>query len=265
MQIIESFIKGKAKDQTLCEDLLVITDDFVAVIDGVTAKTNKLVNNKTGGRIAAETIENTIKTMNKNISVYDFAKLITENISALYETNEEKGFIAATVIVYSKAKREIWNIGDCQCIINGNKHLHEKKIDVDLTEKRVYFIKEALKNGITKDDLLINDIGREHIMPYLKEQHKYANKECEYGYPVVNGTPIPQNMIITYTVNYGDEIVLASDGYPFICDSLEESEKLLKKELKENPLCYINYKSTKGIKKGNLAFDDRTYVKIKIG
>lgn len=265
MQILESFIKGKAKDQTLCEDSIVITNNFVAVIDGVTSKTNKLVNGKSGGKAAAEAIEHIIKTMDKNISVCDFAKLITKNISNLYEKNEEKGYIAATVIIYSKKKNEIWNIGDCQCIINGKKYLHEKKIDIELAEKRVLFIQEALKNGTTESELLLNDTGRKHILPYLKEQHKYANKDCEYGYPVVNGLPIPENMIITYKVNTDDIIILASDGYPFICNSLKESEMLLEKELKENPLCYKNYKSTKGIKKGNLSFDDRAYVKIKIG
>ena len=251
------------EDPNLCEDLLVVTEDFVAVIDGVTSKTSKLINGKAGGKIAAETIGNTIRVMDKNISIRDFTKLITENISRLYEKGEEKGYIAATVIIYSKERNEIWNIGDCQCIINEEKHLHEKKIDIELSEKRVSFLKEALKNGITEEELLIKDIGREQIILFLKEQHKFANRECEYGYPVVNGSPIPESMIFVYKINSGDEVILASDGYPFLCNSLEESEKLLEKELKENPLCYKNYKSTKGVSKGNCSFDDRTYVKFK--
>ena len=43
MKIIESKIVGK-KSQETCEDGLVITDDFIAVIDGSTSKTPKHLN-----------------------------------------------------------------------------------------------------------------------------------------------------------------------------------------------------------------------------
>ena len=42
MKIIESSIIGK-KSQEVCEDGMVITDDFIAVIDGSTSKTPKPV------------------------------------------------------------------------------------------------------------------------------------------------------------------------------------------------------------------------------
>ena len=40
MKIIESKIVGK-KSQEACEDGMVVTDDFIAVIDGSTSKTPK--------------------------------------------------------------------------------------------------------------------------------------------------------------------------------------------------------------------------------
>ena len=56
MEIIEKSIIGKSTDQSLCEDGLFISEDFIAVIDGVTAKSPGLFNGKTGGRAAMESI-----------------------------------------------------------------------------------------------------------------------------------------------------------------------------------------------------------------
>ena len=190
---------------------------------------------------------------------------ITEKVSSLYQRNEEKGCAAAGAIIFSIARKEIWNVGDCQCIINNTKHLHEKEVDRIYSQKRAEILENAIKNGATQEELLINDIGREAILSQLKTQHQYANKECNLGYAVFNGTPIPESMITTYKLSEGDTIVLASDGYPVLCDSLEESEELLQRELTENPLCYRGYKSTKGLQPKNFSFDDRTYIRFRVG
>ena len=42
MKIIEEFIAGKRKEQSKCEDGYIIKDNFIAVVDGVTAKGNHL-------------------------------------------------------------------------------------------------------------------------------------------------------------------------------------------------------------------------------
>ena len=49
IKIIESFIKGKKDNADLCEDGLVITTNYIAVIDGVTSKGKILWDNKTSG------------------------------------------------------------------------------------------------------------------------------------------------------------------------------------------------------------------------
>ncbi len=262
MKILEQFIKGKNPDTSLCEDMLFVSENFIAVIDGATAKTAKLFNGKSGGKAAAETICDTLKTLDSHSTVYEAVNIITEKISALYELHEEKGAAAASAIIYSCYRKEIWCIGDCQCIIDGEKHLHEKEIDRILSEQRAQVIEDAIKSGATIEELSKNDIGRQAILPQLKEIHQLANKECPLGYDVFNGTPVPESLIKTYTVKENDIVVLASDGYPNLCETLEKSEAFLAKEIAENPLCYLRYKSTKGLSKGNLSFDDRAYIKF---
>ena len=58
------------------------------------------------------------------------------------------------------------------------------------------------------------------------------------------------------------EIVLASDGYPELLPTLEESERALKEILAEDPLFILRHKSTKGLQKGNNSFDDRAYIRF---
>ena len=38
MRIIERYCRGKRNDQSLNEDGMLVTDDFAAVVDGVTSK-----------------------------------------------------------------------------------------------------------------------------------------------------------------------------------------------------------------------------------
>ena len=61
------------------------------------------------------------------------------------------------------------------------------------------------------------------------------------------------------------EIILASDGYPLLRPTLQQSEQDLDRLLKEDPQCCRLYESTKGLKPGNKSFDDRTYVRFQAG
>jgi glycerophosphoryl diester phosphodiesterase len=112
MKIIESFIKGKCNNQSLCEDRLVITDDFIAVIDGVTAKSNRTWDGKAGGIAAAEAVCKAIQSFPQSITAESAVSLLTDAVASLYSENEEKGSAAAGVIIYSFYHNEIWSIGD---------------------------------------------------------------------------------------------------------------------------------------------------------
>lgn len=60
------------------------------------------------------------------------------------------------------------------------------------------------------------------------------------------------------------EIVLASDGYPFLKTILEESEAALAKQLAHDPQNIKTFIATKGLVDGYKSFDDRTYVRFLI-
>ena len=81
----------------------------------------------------------------------------------------------------------------------------------------------------------------------------------------MDGFTIPDAGIITTSIpDRVSTVVLATDGYPVLQDTLEASERILQEILQKDPLVFREYKSTKGMLEGYVSFDDRTYVKIRL-
>lgn len=263
MQITEKFIKGKNVDESLCEDALYIGESFVAVVDGVTSKSDMSFGGKKGGRAAAEKVCEAIAHFPADISVEEAVEVMTQSVASLYPDNNF-GAAAACVIIFSKAKNEIWCVGDCQCFINDDFFSHEKEIDAIVSDMRALVIEIGRRKGMSEEEIAANDIGRSFIMPVIKEQHLFANTQGRFSYGVINGSTVLKKDITVHKVSGGDEIVLASDGYPKLFKTLAQSEEYLREQIKSNPLCDGDYRSTKGISPNNLSFDDRTYVRFKV-
>ena len=264
MQIIEQFIKGKRTEQSLCEDAMFTNEHFVVIADGVTAKTNTDFNCKTGGKAAAEKVCKCVSEFPEDIDAYEAVRILTKEVASLYTDGKPPCSAAASVIVFSRFKNEIWSIGDCQCYINDEFFSHEKEIDAIVSGIRSLVIEMARREGMSDDEIAENDVGRAFVLPVIKKQQIFANSCGRFSYGVINGEPVNEEDILIHKVNKGDEIVLASDGYPQLLKTLDESEQRLKEEIERNPLCCDGFRSSKGIQKDCISFDDRTYIRFKV-
>ncbi|MBR5566468.1 MAG: hypothetical protein IKW08_09985 [Roseburia sp.] len=269
MQIIESFLCGKENNKKTCEDGIYIGEHLVAVIDGVTAKGHRLWDGHKSGYYAKELLMNYLKQ--KDVEKQSPLELLNNLDNVLCEAVlvcetplDQEEYLRASVIIYNDYYKEIWNYGDCQCSINDMIYTHSKKIDEVNAKLRAGYLEEVLEKGATIEELLINDCGRSMIQENLLKQFAYENKKSEYGYPILNGMGIEPDMVQIYKVKEGDEVILASDGYPQLGKNLEECESKLEKLIKEDPLCFRQHQSTKGIKKGNVSFDDRAFCRIVV-
>ena len=272
--IEESFLKGKQSPQTN-EDGIIVTPYFAAVIDGATAKSTFTHNGKKTGRLAMELALEAIREFPKDIDATEALRRITEKIYQFYvehnlldelKTEPGKRFTAIGVI-YSYARNEVWQVGDCQCIIGSLYSSNEKEIDAIMANARAAFNEVALLNGATMEGLEAHDLGRDFIYPFLQKQALLQNCPIEgqrFAFPVFDGFPIQMEQVNVFPVGNADEIILSSDGYPHLYSTLHESECYLADILEKDPLCMRLYKSTKGVKKGNRSFDDRAYLKIKL-
>ena len=294
MKIIESSIIGK-KSPEACEDGMVVTDDFIAVIDGSTSKTPKHLNpDMKNGRYAMMLISEYIREeLKTDASVDEFCQGVTAYIynkvyeklgveERLKEHPEER--LTASAILYSRTRNEVWMVGDCQAIIDGKLYENGKPYEEKIARKRV----ELIEQGLSPAE------ARKQIEPLLIKAMLSGQNQT---YTVIDGFPVYREGVKVVSVSdsssvqdsvsssdscsvqdpvscsgsasasdtipsSSSEIVLASDGYPFLEPTLAASEAALAEQIANDPQNIHSFIATKGIVEGNKSFDDRTYIRF---
>lgn len=274
-KVVEQFKRGKKHNQELCEDDYVITDSFVAVIDGATNKSDMEINNRTPGKFIAEIISESLRTCPKDFNIDQIIDHINNDIVKEYKKHhvyedmihKKTDIPNASMVLYSTYHHKIWMIGDCQCLIDGQLYDNPKEIDHVTAAARSLYISLEIAEGKEIHELMKRDTGREYILPLLERQSRFMNAKGDspFSYSAITGFDVAFDQ--TREINISREarcIVLASDGYPFLENTLEKTEQRLYEIIEEDPLCYRSFQSTKGIKSGDDSFDDRTYIRLEL-
>lgn len=265
-------MQGKVSDEK-CEDASFISDDFVAVIDGVSSKSDFLFKEKTTGKIAAEIVKSVLEKSERSSTRKEIVERINQEIMGFYEAAEfpysrnEYG-PQAVCAVYSDFYREVWLIGDCQVCVDGRIYTNPKRSDEILAEMRSLVLNIIRKETPEQfSDQKVQQMARDIIEPWIVRANVFANNNnSDYGYSVINGEEIPENLFRVIKLDEGThEIILASDGYPRIERTLRESEDYLSRMLETDRECCSLYHSTKGVKDGCSSYDDRTYIRFLVG
>lgn len=288
MKIIESSIIGK-KSPEACEDGMVVTDDFIAVIDGSTSKTPKHLNpDMKNGRYAMMLISEYIQEeLKADASVDEFCQGVTAYIynkvyeklgveERLKEHPEER--LTASAILYSRTRNEVWMVGDCQAIIAGKLYENDKPYEEKIARKRVELIEQGLSPAEARkqiEPLLIEAMlsGQNQTytvidgFPIYREGVKVVSvsDSCSVqdSVPASDSVPCSDSVSASGTIpSSSSEIVLASDGYPFLKPTLAASEAALAEQIANDPQNIHSFIATKGIVEGNKSFDDRTYIRF---
>lgn len=288
MKIIESSIIGK-KSPEACEDGMVVTDDFIAVIDGSTSKTPKHLNpDMKNGRYAMMLISEYIREeLKADALVDDFCQGVTAYIynkvyeklgveERLKEHPEER--LTASAILYSRTRNEVWMVGDCQAIIAGKLYENGKPYEQEIARKRVELIEQGLSPAEARkqiEPLLIKAMlsGQNQTytvidgFPIYREGVKVVSvsDSCSVqdSVPTSDSVPCSDSASASGTISVSSsEIVLASDGYPFLEPTLAASEAALAEQIANDPQNIHSFIATKGIVEGNKSFDDRTYIRF---
>ena len=292
MKIIESSIIGK-KSPEACEDGMVVTDDFIAVIDGSTSKTPKHLNpDMKNGRYAMMLISEYIREeLKADASVDDFCQGVTAYIynkvyeklgveERLKEHPEER--LTASAILYSRTRNEVWMVGDCQAIIDGKLYENGKPYEQEIARKRVELIEQGLSPAEARkqiEPLLIKamlsgqnrtytvidgfPIYREGVKVVSVSDSCSVQDSVQDSVPASDSVPCSDSVSASGTIFVSSsEIVLASDGYPFLEPTLAASEVALAEQIANDPQNIHSFIATKGIVEGNKSFDDRTYIRF---
>jgi hypothetical protein len=275
-----SSVTGKRPDQSRCEDILVETTEFAAVIDGATDKSGLTYVHDgdvvTSGRFAALTLAESLAGLDPRLGPHAAAAVLVTALDTALGA-QRPGLAAhqrpaASIVVVNISRDELWWVGDCQFALAGPTGAPEVcsttlAVDQAAIAMRCAFLAARAAAGAAWDPFSGEpDPARAVILPLLQLQGALANTTGQFGYGVLNGTPIPAGLVGSRPLAGLTRVVLASDGYPELCPggvlSLESAEAYLARALEADPACTGVLAGTKPQGPAMASFDDRAWLDL---
>ena len=268
-ELVEHYFEGKSIHQK-SEDVLFWNKHFFAVYDGATSKTTSATK-VTPSREIVEIAASTLSKLPADIKFAAAVKKMNESIRSIQATNVHSRSDAiiekpsASLAIISSLRNELWLLGDCQALVDGQEHKYPKLIDTTNATFRAAVNQLALQRGKSIEWLRNNDIGRDAILPVLTEQTVFQNveKKSMFAYGALDGSAEALSYLKIIDISAAEEVVIASDGYTKLFSNLKDSEEHLESLLKRDPMMIYDFVQTKGMSKGNISFDDRAYLKVR--
>lgn len=158
-------------------------------------------------------------------------------------------------------------IGTARALVGQHYYGREIPSERVFAELRGYINRLEYYNGTSLKELQKTDPGRKYIRDLVDKQNELQNnhEEDNMHYVAIDGRSISSKYILTINVPMGvDQIVLASDGYLELKDTLDKTEKRHQAIIQKDPLLIFDYRNVKGVKNNELSFDDRAYVRFEI-
>jgi hypothetical protein len=271
VRAIEQFVMGKWGDPVRCEDGIVLTPHFAAVIDGATDITGSVHDGMTAGRFAMLAVASAIKDLPPRTDAVAAIDVLSRALAAdARDDVESASRPAASATIFSRSRRELWQVGDVGFWYPGLAKVPSRKlVDVINTQMRRAVITAALLGGASPVDIRREDPGRRACAPLVRAQGLLANTEDprvgDLAFGVLNGTPVPPVLIgVAGVPRNVAEVVIASDGYPALLPSLDEAEANLARLISLDPLCINELAGTKPVAENAVSFDDRAYVRLAV-
>jgi hypothetical protein len=268
VRVLETFLQAKSGEPAECEDAIVDTPNFIAVIDGATDKTGIRYDGKLGGRFAADVLSRRIQDLDPALGADDAIDAITDALAAALRATapDSQDQPSASIAMVSRYHREVWRVGDIGIRLGDRTYRSEKAVDTAAAAARAALLAAELAAGKSADDLRARDPGREMILPLLQRQHALRNQHRlgPWYYGAIDGSPVPRRFIERFPIKDVSQVVLASDGYPEVLPTLSEAEELVARLIADDPLQMRLFPSTKGVRPGHQSFDDRAYVRVAL-
>ena len=271
-KVIERFLEGKYGEPSRCEDVIHVSDGFIAIIDGATAKHGASFEGGSPGRSMALAVDSALSKLPQDCDIESAIRGINEFIKSDTRLNlrrssrrTSKDIPSAAVLILSVSREELWVVGDGSVRVDGTLKKFGKRLDTISGSYRSAVNRLAILEGKSPSQISQHDIGRKSILQLLKKQTVFQNnvEAGDLGYGMIDGSDECLSFAVVVDVSSARHIVLASDGYPEVLDSLAETEESLKAILDEDPLLIFKVQQTKGLAPGQVSFDDRAYIRVE--
>ena len=269
---IEYTTISKTGDERGNHDGIVVSDAFLAVVDAYQARGYRAWQGKPAGIFAKELLCKALEQQPADAEARDVVcaleETLQEQTTSAIEQMQDKQVYAypmARLLVYSAAKRQIWRLGDSPFVVDGTLHFERSQALQAATLKRAEVTEKFLARDNTDlKDMVNNDYGRTAIMEdIVAEERRVDGVECLSGRADVDMDVLLGNVEV-FQLEVGQEVILASDGYPQLLPSIEESEAWLKEERDRDPLFVRDFKALRTAKDEEVGYDDRSYVRFVV-
>jgi hypothetical protein len=269
--VIESSVRGKWDDPSRCEDVIVTTEHFAAVIDGATARQpEQKIAGLSPGRFAALAGKAAFETLTPSSTATEAVVAMSHGLTiALSEAAISSGPQPEAIfgfVAYSPARREIWRVADCYFLWDG--YLNAPRLEAERVpiEARSMLLQCLALSGASIEELRADDPSVQVIAPLIKAHASIRNRPgTPWSFGAIDGRSVPSEFIEVFAVpDHVEEVVLASDGWPELRPTLAESEAGLARVLRDDPLMICVSPATKGVAPGAISFDDRAYLRLRI-
>jgi len=266
IRVLEQFVEAKSNDR-VCEDIIVITDDFAAVIDGASDATGARFEGMSGGRLAAEVIAASIEDLPSDIDARSFTDTLSSALAAAVgELPPDTRWPVAVLTCTSAERREVWRIGDCRVVIGQLEQPSTFLIENAASRFRAAVNAALLAKGTSIEEILELDPGSQARRILTDNQQHLANRVGPWGYGCINGNQVPSEYIEVFSLpDEPTEVILASDGYTVVMPTLSETEAALARLIRDDPAAIGDlWPIGKSTKPGSNAPDDRAYLRLVV-
>ncbi|WP_338315579.1 hypothetical protein, partial [Streptomyces bohaiensis] len=161
MRVVESSTVAKNGSPEGGEDGIVLGADFAGVVDGATDKTGRRFAGVSGGRFVMLTLRDAARDLPPGATAREAVDRLTAAVAAaLPDDLPELDRPSAAMTLYSRTRREIWQIGDVGFSFPGAPAPQgQKKVDRVNVEMRAAVLRAELLGGASPDDLAAEDPG----------------------------------------------------------------------------------------------------------
>jgi hypothetical protein len=271
IETLERFTCGKRPGHN--EDRVVVSDHHVVVVDGASDPTGLRVDGDTGGSWVAQVAAESLRHLPADTSAAQAVELASKAVrDGLARHAPDRLALGARrpfchLVVYAPARRELWRLGDGHFRVGSQVHLGSKEVDDVAYRFRRAVLSAHLEAGVAIETLARTDPGTAAATALYAQQHRFQNlpAAAPFAYGCIDGTEVDPSHLEIVAVPIGVELVLASDGYFDLTGDLARAETSLAAAVATDPLS-INeplWRFGKGVQPGNLAPDDRSWVRLR--
>lgn len=256
---VEQFSCGKSVSG-YTEDRVVLSDHHFGILDGSRGPAVSGPDVITALLDAAKAF---IETMPSDITLPVLAEALTalaadhKKAAGLKDFRTTGGFVFC---LFSHHHKEIWRIGDCKFRNAGKENAVFWQTEEICAKARALKINALLQDGHDADAIMARPDYDHLIDDLLLDEARFLNRQDNaFSFGAINGQGVPDVYGERFPARSG-RLVITSDGYPRVFDTLDECEQELSRLLVSDPLCIAENLQCKGLGPARHSFDDRSLI-----